>query len=421
MTASAFATLFVVVLMANLAIKLTLMIRQIRHVTAERERVPAPFTESISLSSHRKAADYTRARMRLALFDLALGALFILAMTLGGGLDALYGLLARWLDAGSLGHGVGLLAALGLLGWLIELPFGLYRTFGIEKRFGFNRMTPTLFVSDLAKSGALATLIGLPLLALVIWLMEAAGELWWLWVWAVWLTFNLLAAVIWPTLIAPMFNRFTPLSDDTLKARVEALLARCGFKSKGLFVMDGSRRSAHGNAYFTGFGTSKRIVFFDTLLNKLDPAEVEAVLAHELGHFHHGHIWKRLVVMAALALAILAFLGWLVTQAWFFAGLGVSFAGTATALALFSLVLPVFAFPLGPIMSHWSRACEFEADRYAADQTRADDLVHALVKLYRDNAATLTPDPWYSRFFDSHPPAVVRVSHLRAIASQETR
>ncbi|SIQ23233.1 STE24 endopeptidase [Aromatoleum tolulyticum] len=416
MSPEAFSSLFLAATALTLFARLVLMMRQIRHVRAHREAVPPPFAESISLESHRKAADYTAARMQLGTIDAAIGTAYVLALTLGGGLQAMHDLLARIFAAGTLAHGVALLAALGIAGWAIELPFALYRTFGIEKRFGFNRMTPGLYLADLAREATLAALIGLPVLAAVLWLMGAMGERWWLWVWLFWLAFNLLALFIWPTFIAPLFNKFTPLADEALKARVEALLARCGFRSRGLFVMDGSRRSAHGNAYFTGFGAAKRIVFFDTLLDKLRPEEVEAVLAHELGHFRHRHIWKRLAVIAAASLGLLWLLGWLMGQTWFFAGLGVApaSAGTAVALALFALALPSFTFPAAPLMSFWSRVHEFEADAYAAQQTRASDLAQALVKLYRDNAATLTPDPLYSSFFDSHPPAALRVARLRS-------
>lgn len=416
MTPSLFATLFVSLLLLTVLARGFLMLRQIKHVAAARDRVPAPFADSISLASHQKAADYTRARMRLGLIDVLVSALFVLVMTLGGGLAAVFNLLGSWFEPNGIAHGVALLAALGVLGGLVDLPFSVYRTFVIERGFGFNRMTVGLFISDLLRSSIVTAVIGLPVLVIVLWLMGAMGDQWWLWVWLVWLAFNLLASLVWPTFIAPLFNKFTPLADEALKSRVEQLLKRCGFRAKGLFVMDGSRRSAHGNAYFTGFGAAKRIVFFDTLLEKLRPEEVEAVLAHELGHFHHQHIWKRLAVIAALSLAMLWLLGWLMNQPWFFAGLGMDSSGTAVALALFSLSLPIFAFPIGPLMSQWSRAHEFEADRYAATQTRAEDLVSALVKLYRDNASTLTPDPLYSAVFDSHPPATVRVSRLRAQA-----
>ncbi|THF66476.1 M48 family metallopeptidase [Pseudothauera nasutitermitis] len=415
MTAQAFATLFVAVLFAGMLLKAVLLTRQVRHVRAHRERVPAAFAERIALHAHQKAADYTVARARLGRIELAVSAAFVLALTLGGGLQALADLWAGLLAPGGLVPGLALLGTLGVLSWLVDLPFALIRTFGIEKRFGFNRMTPALYAADTAREALLAVLIGLPVLAAVLWLMGTMGEYWWLWVWAFWLGVNLLALLIWPTFIAPLFNKFTPLQDDALRARVEGLLARCGFQARGLYVMDGSRRSAHGNAYFTGFGAARRIVFFDTLLEKLAPQEVEAVLAHELGHFHHRHIVQRIALLALTSLGVMALLGWLIAEPWFYAGLGVREAHTASALALFSLVLPAFAFPLAPLMSHWSRVHEFEADRYAARQTRADDLVGALVKLYRDNAATLTPDPLYSKFFDSHPPAAIRVAHLEAL------
>lgn len=412
---NAFSLLFVCLLVAGLAARLLLMRRHVRHVQAHRDRVPDAFAASIPLASHQRAADYTAARAGLGMRDAIAGAAFVLVLTLGGGLQFIHDAWSAVFAPGGLAHGVALLASVGVLGWLVELPFVLARTFGIEKRFGFNRMTPALFAADTAREAALAALIGLPLLALLLWLTSSMGELWWFWVWAAWLGFNLLVMLIWPTFIAPLFNKFTPLADAALKARVEALLARCGFQSKGLFVMDGSRRSAHGNAYFTGFGAAKRIVFFDTLLAKLNADEVEAVLAHELGHFRHRHIIKRLAVLAPTSLVLLALLGWLASQPWFFTGLGNSANDMATALALFFLVLPAFTFPLAPVLSHMSRRHEFEADAYAAKQTRASDLVAALVKLYRDNASTLTPDPLYSRVFDSHPPAVLRVARLQAL------
>jgi len=414
MTAQIFANIFLAAVLLTVVVKIVLMRRQLQHVQACRDVVPATFASVISLDAHQKAADYTSARMHLGSANVFVGTVFLILMTLGGGLQWLHVTLATWLEPGGIAHGVALLAGLGILGWIVELPFALYRTFVTEKRFGFNRMTPALFVTDLLRGAAIGTIIGLPLLVAVLWLMDSMGTAWWFWVWLLWLGFNLLALFLWPAFIAPLFNTFTPLADQSLKTRVEELLARCGFRARGLYVMDGSRRSSHGNAYFTGFGSARRIVFFDTLLEKLSPDEVEAVLAHELGHFRHHHIWKRLVVIAATSLALLWLLGWLMLQPWFFAGLGMGYEGTAAALALFSLVLPVFTFPLGPLMSHWSRKHEFEADRYAARQTKSEHLVSALVKLYRDNASTLTPDPLYSRFFDSHPPATVRVSQLRA-------
>ncbi|MBI1904770.1 MAG: M48 family metallopeptidase [Rhodocyclales bacterium] len=413
MTPQILASIFLAAVFLSAMTKVALMLRQMRHVRLHGDQVPAPFAASISIEAHRKAAEYTRARMQLGIVDVLLNATFVLLMTLGGGLAALHDMLAHWLPTDGLTHGVALLAALGIAGWLIEMPITLLRIFAVEKRFGFNRMTPALFIADLLRSAAITTAIGLPLLFAVLWLMEAMGERWWLWVWLFWLAFNLLGLLIWPTWIAPLFNKFTPLADQDLKARVEKLLQRCGFQAQGLYVMDGSRRSAHGNAYFTGFGASRRIVFFDTLLDKLAPQEIEAVLAHELGHFHHRHIWKRIAVTSAMTLGTLWLLAWLMTQQWFFSGLGMHTESTAAALALLSLALPAFAFPIGPLMSHWSRKNEFEADRYAAQHTQAEDLVSALLKLYRDNASTLTPDPLYSRVFDSHPPAAARIAQLR--------
>lgn len=417
MTPSAFGSLFALFLFLSLATRLWLLGRQIRHVAAHREAVPGDFAARIALSAHQRAADYTLARCRLARWEALVSALFALALTLGGGLQWLSDLTAGWLPAGGVAQGAALLAAVVVVNAVVDLPFTIYRTFGVEARFGFNRMTPALFVADTLKAAALAVVLGLPLLAAVLWLMAAMGDLWWVWVWAFWLTVNVLVMLIWPTFIAPLFNRFEPLEDESLKARIEGLLKRCGYRSGGLFVMDGSKRSAHGNAYFTGLGAAKRIVFFDTLLEKLAPAEVEAVLAHELGHFHHHHLGRRLAVTAVLSLGFLALLGWLIRQDWFFTGLGVSAPGTAAALALFMLALPIFLFPLAPLGSAWSRRHEFQADAYAAKQSSAEDLVAALVKLYQDNAATLTPDPVYSAWNDSHPPALARVRHLHALGA----
>ena len=414
MTSSSFSALFLVALGVGLACRLWLARRQAAHVATHRVAVPAAFAATIGLDAHQKAADYTVARVRLGMFDTLLSAALLLALTLGGGLQALHDLCARFVEPGSLVHGVAFVSAVGVVSWLVDLPLGIYRSFGLEARFGFNRLTPGLFVADTVKGVLLAALIGLPLIAFVLWLMAAMGGLWWLYVWAFWLGFNLLVMLVYPTFIAPLFNKFQPLEDGALKTRIEGLMTRCGFRLSGLFVMDGSKRSAHGNAYFTGFGASKRIVFFDTLLAKLDPPEVEAVLAHELGHYHHHHLWKRLAVIGAGSLGFFALLGHLAGQGWFFEGLGLASQGTAATLLLFALVLPVFTFPLTPLMSHWSRRHEFEADAYAARQAPAADLVSALVKLYRDNASTLTPDPLYSSIYDSHPPAAIRIARLQA-------
>ncbi|MCB1889228.1 MAG: M48 family metallopeptidase [Rhodocyclaceae bacterium] len=414
---NAFSIIFLAALLLGLALRLYLFVRQIRYVAAHRSAVPDAFQARIELPAHQRAADYTMARVRARLPEAVMGAVWLLWLTLGGLLQDLHGLLGGVFDAGGLAHGVAFLASIAVLGWVFELPFELHRVFVTEARFGFNRVSPTLFVADSLKSAALGAAIGLPLLAGVLWLMGAMGTYWWIYVWGAWLGFNLLAMLIWPTYIAPLFNKFEPLEDETLRERVTRLLSRCGFQSKGLFVMDGSKRSAHGNAYFTGFGSAKRIVFFDTLLNRLDGDEVEAVLAHELGHFRHGHVRKRIAMMSVASFGFLALLGWLAGQPWFFAGLGMQAQDTATLLALFMLAMPVFLLPATPLMSYWSRRHEYEADRYAAANAGARPLVSALVKLYRDNASTLTPDPWYSGFHDSHPPAALRIAHLEQIGT----
>ncbi|MBS0372501.1 MAG: M48 family metallopeptidase [Proteobacteria bacterium] len=416
MTSSSFTALFLVALGAGLLTRLWLAQRQIRHVAGHRAAVPAAFAASIALDAHQKAADYTVARVRLGIIDLLISAALLLGLTVGDGLQALFALSAAVFTPGTLQHGVAFIALVASVSWLVDLPLTVYRSFGLEARFGFNRLTPALFVADTLKGIVLSAVIGLPLISFVLWLMAAMGPLWWLYVWAFWLGFNLLVLLVYPTFIAPLFNKFQPLEDGPLKARIEGLMERCGFRLSGLFVMDGSKRSAHGNAYFTGFGAAKRIVFFDTLLEKLAPTEVEAVLAHELGHYHHHHLWKRLAVIGAGSLVFFGLLGHLAGQDWFFNGLGVQESGTATTLVLFALVLPIFTFPLTPLMSMWSRRHEFQADAYAASQAPATELVSALVKLYRDNASTLTPDPLYSSVYDSHPPAAIRIARLQGAA-----
>lgn len=412
MSPSSFSALFLLALVAGLLTRLWLAGRQIRHVAAHRGQVPAAFADSIGLDAHQKAADYTVARVRTGMVDLLISAGFLLALTLGGGLQALHDVSVRFFAAGSLPQGLVFVALVASVSWLVDLPLTVYRSFGLEARFGFNRLTPGLFVADALKGILLSAVIGLPLIACVLWLMEAMGELWWFYVWSFWLVFNLLVLLVYPSFIAPLFNKFKPLEDGPLRQRIEGLMSRCGFRLSGLYVMDGSKRSAHGNAYFTGFGAAKRIVFFDTLLDKLDPAEVEAVLAHELGHYHHHHLWKRLAVIGAGSLAFFALLGHVSATDWFFTGLGMQAGGTAATLVLFALALPVFTFPLTPLMSRWSRTHEFQADAYAAAQAPAPDLIRALVKLYRDNASTLTPDPLYSSIYDSHPPAAIRIARL---------
>jgi len=407
--------LFVVLLLADIGVRLWLGSRQVRHVARHRNAVPAEFSARIGLASHQRAADYTVARVRLGMLHRVFDAAVLVCLTLLGGLQAIDTFAADVAPNDFLRQ-LFLLACVGLLLALLELPFTLWRQFRLEARFGFNRMTPALFIADTVKGLGLSLIIGLPLVAAILWIMGQSGPLWWVWAWALWVGFSLLSVLLYPTLIAPLFNTFTPLADQTLTARIEQLARRCGFAIKGLFVMDGSRRSGHGNAYFTGFGKSRRIVFFDTLLQRLNGDEIEAVLAHELGHFAHRHILKRIAFMFAVALGFFAVLGWLAQQQWFYVQLGVlpqlGGRNDAMALLLFVLVMPVFTFPFTPLASWYSRRDEFQADQYAAQQSAPGNLVSALVKLYDDNAATLTPDPIHSAFYDSHPPATVRIQHL---------
>jgi STE24 endopeptidase len=419
----AFSILFVSFIVLTLVLRFWLASRQIRHVLAHRSFVPPEFAEKIPLSAHQKAADYTIAKTKFGLLGLLVNTLVLVGFTLLGGLQWLSVTIFHVTGPG-MGYQLALLAGYALISGLIDLPFDYYKQFHLEQGFGFNKMTRGLFFADMAKGVALGAAIGLPLVWVVLTLMEKSGQLWWLYAWLVWSGFQLLMMVLFPTVIAPMFNKFTPLDDQSLKARIEGLMQRVGFASKGLFVMDGSKRSAHGNAYFSGFGANKRIVFFDTLLARLAPQEIEAVLAHELGHFKLKHIVKRIVVMFALSLAFLALLGFLKNQLWFYTGLGVdplalSLAGqnnNAMVLLLFMLALPVFTFVFGPLTSLSSRKHEFEADAFAAQHTDARDLVSALVKMYEDNASTLTPDPLHSAFYDSHPPASVRIRQLNLAA-----
>jgi len=419
MQAASILTLaFSAALVASLIVKFWLASRQMRHVAAHRDAVPPVFAPSITLPAHQRAADYTLAKGRFGLLSMAFGAAVLLGWTLLGGIDTLNALIRDAVQPrfGNMAYQLALLAAFAVVGSVLELPFELYSTFRIEQRFGFNRMTWKLYVVDALKGVLIGALIGLPVAALMLWLMGAAGSVWWLWAWGAWMAFNLLILVLYPTVIAPLFNTFEPLADESLKTRVQALMARCGFAAKGLFVMDGSKRSAHANAYFTGFGAAKRVVFFDTLLSKLSPGEVEAVLAHELGHFKHRHVIKRIVAMFALSLAGFALLGWLSTQAWFYLALGVrpslGAPNDAIALLLFLLVAPVFGFFVSPLFAQLSRKHEFEADAYACRQASGNDLAAALLKLHEDNAATLTPDPLYVRFYYSHPPASERLAAL---------
>ena len=418
MQAFALTSSFAAALVGSLLVRLYLATRQMRHVASHRGAVPHPFVPMVSLEAHQKAADYTLAKGRLSLLEIALSGALLLGWTLLGGLDTLNAALLRSVQPlwGNMAYQLALLIAFALIGGLIDLPLDLYRTFRVEQSFGFNRMTWRLYAQDTAKGLLLGALIGLPIAAVILWLMGAAGSAWWLWAWGVWVGFNLLLLVLYPSLIAPLFNKFVPLADEALKARVQALMAKCGFAAKGLFVMDGSRRSAHANAYFTGFGAAKRVVFFDTLLSKLTPGEVEAVLAHELGHFKHRHVIQRMLALFGFSAVGFALLGLLSNQTWFYTALGVqpsmSAANDALALLLFMLTVPVFVFFVSPLMASLSRRHEFQADAYACRQASGADLAQALLKLHEDNAATLTPDPLYVRFFYSHPPAAQRIAAL---------
>ena len=422
MSPSTVTLAFCAALLASLAVKFWLASRQMRHVAAHRGAVPTAFAASISLAAHQKAADYTLAKGRFGLISMAVGTALLLGWTLLGGLDALNvalrdAVLPRW---GAMAYQLTLLVAFSVVSAALDLPFDVYSTFRIEQQFGFNRMTPKLFVVDLLKGALVGAAIGLPLAALVLWIMGATGSLWWLWAWGAWVAFNLLLLVIYPTVIAPLFNKFEPLPDEALKARVTALMQRCGFAAKGLFVMDGSKRSGHGNAYFTGLGSAKRVVFYDTLLARLNTNEVEAVLAHELGHFSHQHVRKRMLGIFAISLVGLALLGWLSGQSGFYAGLGVApnlgAPNDALALLLFMMALPPFTFFISPLLAQLSRRHEFEADAYACAQADGRDLARALVKMHEDNATTLTPDPLYVRFYYSHPAAAERLAALPPIA-----
>ena len=420
MTADHFSAIFLALLVISTSFAAYLSWRHIAHVRAHRASVPAEFSHTITLEAHQKAADYTVARQQLGLLESAADFGLLLVLTLGGGLFFIHTIAAKFFS-GPYTLGLATFAGLAIVSAMISTPFDIYRTFVTEARFGFNKTTWKIYCLDALKGLALSVVIGVPLLLIVFWLMEKMGGLWWLYVWLVWLAFSLAMLAIYPNYIAPMFNKFNPLTDASLKARIEALLARCGFSSSGLFVMDGSKRSSHGNAYFTGFGKTKRIVFFDTLIERLTPPEIEAVLAHELGHFKRKHIVKMIVGQFALTFVVLALMGWVIDKPWFYAGLGFPLNGAAPhvaiSLLLFFLALPAFTFWLTPLASLISRKHEFEADAYAVAQTRADDLVTALVKLYRDNASTLTPDPLHSAVYDSHPPASIRIAHLKAAAA----
>jgi STE24 endopeptidase len=410
-----FSLLFAAFLIATLGTKLWLASRHIQHIQRHRDAVPEQFAAKIPLAAHQKAADYTIAKTKLKITLLVVNAVVLIGFTLLGGLQWLSELLTPAFGVG-IAYQLALIAAVSIISSLIDLPIDYYKQFTLEERFGFNKMTPGLFFSDLIKHSVVGAAIGLPLLWVTLTLMEKSGDLWWLYAWLLWCGFQLFMIAFYQSLIAPLFNKFTPLEDESLRTRIEGLMQRVGFASKGLFVMDGSRRSAHGNAYFSGFGAAKRIVFFDTLLSRLAPNEIEAVLAHELGHFKLNHVAQRLLMMFALSLGFLALLGWLKGQVWFYTGLGVTplmnGSNDAMALILFMLALPSFTFLLSPLMSITSRKNEFEADAFAAKHSNSSDLISALVKLYEDNASTLTPDPLHSAFYDSHPPASARVQRL---------
>ena len=409
-----FAAMFLLLLISSTALRSWLNQRQIAAVTAHQDRVPEAFARQIDLDSHRKAAHYTVALANLNRWDILLDTLIVLLLTFGGGLDAIDRLWQRT-QLPELLQGTAVVLSMLILMSAITLPLSVYRTFGIETRFGFNRTTPGLFVADLCKGLALTLLLGGPLVYLVLFLMQRAGDLWWLYAWLVWIAVALLAGWAWPTLLAPLFNKFTPLADESLQRRTEALLDRCGFSSNGVFVMDGSRRSAHGNAYFTGIGRSKRIVFFDTLIERLNETQIEAVLAHELGHFRLHHVRRRLFSSMAVGLGAFAVLGALAVWPEFYSAFGISTPSVHTALLLFMLILPTFTFLVTPLGAWWSRKHEFEADEFASRFANAGELADALVTLYRDNATSLTPDPLHSAFYDSHPPALTRIARLRQL------
>ena len=409
----AFTTIFLVFLAASIVTRLWLNQRQIRHIQQHKDKVPEAFAEKVSLAEHQKAAAYSTAKLKFSRLTLAWETLWLLIWTIGGGLNAVD---VWWMqfNLSPLLTGIGVILSMMLLMGLLDLPFSLYSTFVIEEKFGFNKTTFKTWAMDLVKSTALMLILGVPLIAAILWLMNQAGQYWWLYAWGVWTGFTLLMMWAYPVFIAPLFNKFSPLDDEKLKARIDALLERCGFKSKGVFVVDGSKRSAHGNAYFTGFGNNKRIVFYDTLLESLSEDEVEAVLAHELGHFKRNHIKKSMLLSIVMTLGGFALLAWLMNSPWFYSSLGIEHPSTHTALLLFMFIMPVFTYFISPLFSALSRKHEFEADDFAKQQSDAQALVTALVNMYRENASTLTPDPIHSMFYDSHPPASIRIAHLQA-------
>jgi STE24 endopeptidase len=414
--ATTLTILFLFLLTITTATRIWLGRRHIAHIQSHRNRVPEAFSETITLEAHQKAADYSAAKTRLMILEGIAQAVLLVLLTVGGGLQAIDTAWRGAMPDHEILRGALVILTALILSSLVDFPFSYYKTFVIDERFGFNKMTPKMFFMDIIKHTFVGLLLGAPILFAALFLMQGAGNYWWAYLWIVWSVFNLLMLAIYPTFIAPLFNKFSPLNNEPLKARIEALLEKCGFRSQGLFVMDGSTRSSHGNAYFTGFGASKRVVFFDTLLERLDADEIEAVLAHELGHFKHRHVIKRIALMFFVSFVGLALLGWLKQQDWFYAGLGIAEPSNYMALLLFLLVSPVFLFLLRPLLASYSRKNEFEADEYAARNADAHYLIEALVKLYRDNASTLTPDPLHSAFYDSHPPASIRINKLAAFA-----
>jgi STE24 endopeptidase len=405
---------FITLLVATTFIRIWLGSRHISHVQSHRNNVPDAFKNSIALDAHQKAADYSIDKTKLVIADASVQAVLLAILTIGGGLQWIDEIWRNLVTHQEIIRGALVICSAMIASSMIDIPFDYYKTFVVDEKYGFNKMTPMMFFTDLIKHSLVGIALGAPILFAALWLMQGAGQFWWLYLWVVWSVFNLVMLAVYPTFIAPLFNKFSPLEDEPLKQRIETLLTKCGFKSQGLFVMDGSARSSHGNAYFTGFGASKRVVFFDTLLDRLNADEIEAVLAHELGHFKHHHVIKRIALMFIVSFLGLALLGWLINQPWFYSGLGITQASNYMALILFLMVSPVFLFLLRPLMASYSRKNEFEADDYAAKHADAKCLVEALVKLYRDNASTLTPDPLHSAFYDSHPPASIRISKLAA-------
>ncbi len=408
-----FTIIFLVALTISYAIQFWLSKRQSSYVAEHRHQVPEAFTDTVSLEAHQKAADYTIEKDKLGDIDSIIGLAFLLLLTLGGGISLVFNFWNSF-SLSPLLTGLGAIGTLMLIMTLVDIPTSYYQTFVIEEKYGFNKNTPTQYFKDMLIQLGLMLVIGLPLLALILWVMESIGSLWWLWAWAILMGFSLLMSWLFPTLIAPLFNKFTPLEDGSLKDRIQQLLTRCGFNSKGIFIMDGSRRSGHGNAYFTGLGNNKRIVFFDTLVESLDDEELEAVLAHELGHFKRKHVIKMLIASAIMTLVSFAILGWLIDKEWFFNGLGVAEPSNATALLLFMLVSPVFTIFMQPISAFFQRKFEFEADDFATENAQGLKMISGLVKLYEENANTLTPDPLYSAFHYSHPPAAIRIAHIES-------